>query len=179
MPLNQTDEFIIQRGSAQYRMTADQIALFVGAIKDYTAADLVERDHLEDFENIKVGDRIFVVDATLDPSVLNGWAVYRVASVGPTVFDKIQEQEGMDVTVTGSNLAYSSAPNQGTITNSGGDDVTLPVVDGTNAGLATPAMFANNHTPASAALTAQTNPVIVNADSQQVSFDISQLLPLP
>ena len=43
--------------------------------------------------------------------------------------------------VSGVDLGYTPAPNQGTINNSAGVDATLPVVNSTNAGLMTPAEY--------------------------------------
>lgn len=175
MALQETDLFIVERSGTRYQMTADQIATFVGAIQDYTAADIAARDALT---SLNVGDRVFVVDASADATVGSGWAVYRVGSTGPITYDKVQEQESLDVTVSGSNLGYTAAPGQGTVTNSGGSNAVIPLADGTNAGLASPAMFTNSHVAASAALTAGTNPVTVNG-SQEIGFNIGQLDSLP
>ncbi len=41
----------------------------------------------------------------------------------------------------GANLAYTAAPTNGIITNDAGDDATIPVANGTNAGLMPPAMY--------------------------------------
>ena len=80
MALANTDLFIVERGGAQYKMTANQIADFVGAIRDFTVADIAARNLLT---GLKVGDRVFVTNATGDSTVTSGWAVYRVASIGP------------------------------------------------------------------------------------------------
>jgi len=176
MALQNADLFVVERSGTQFKMTADEIADFVGAVRDFTAADITARDALT---NLAVGDRVFVTDASSEADVDSGWAIYRLASTGPDVFEKIQEQESMDVTVVANvDLAYTPAPGQGTVTNSAGTNAVIPSVDGTNAGLATPSMFTNNHAAASAALTAGTNPVTVDG-SQQVGFDIAQLDALP
>lgn len=176
MSLQNNDLFIVQRGGVQYKMTATQIADFVGAVRDYTVADITARDAQT---GMSVGDRIFVTDASADSTVDSGWAIYRVQSTGPNTFFKVQEQEGMDLVITGeSNLSYSASPTQGSITNDNGSGAVIPVVDGTNAGLATPQMLANSHLPASAGLTPGTNPINVNA-SQELTFDINQLQSLP
>jgi len=178
MALITNDLFIVERGGVQYKMTADQIAEFVGAIQDVTAADIAARDAIG-ASVLNVGDRVFVVDASADASVDSGWAVYRVSSTGPYVFDKIQEQESLDISVSGSDLGYTAAPGQGTVTNTGGTNSILPLASAINAGLMPPAMFANNHGAASSGLTPATNPVVVNAGNQQVTFNVTQLATLP
>jgi len=176
MALQNNDLFVVERSGTQFRMTANQIADFVGAVRDFTVANITSRDALS---GLQIGDRVFVTDASSEADVAAGWAIYRLASTAPDVYEKIQEQESMDVVViTNVDLGYTSAPGQGTITNSAGDNAVIPVVDGTNAGLATPAMFNNTHQTATAALTAGTNPVTVDG-SQQVGFDIAQLDVLP
>lgn len=176
MALSATDLFVVERSGVQYKMTSDQIADFVGAIRDYTAADITARDALTD---MKVGDRVFVTDATADTNVASGWAVYRLQSTGPNVFEKIQEQESLDLVVTGStDLGYTAAPASGTVTSSSGNDATIPLADATNAGLMPPAAFSQVHAAATAGLTAAANPVVVSA-GQVVTFNITQLDPLP
>lgn len=176
MTLATSDLFIVERSGVQYKMTATEIADFVGAVRDYTVADIVARDALT---SLVIGDRVFVTDASSDTSVDTGWAIYRVASIGPIVYAKIQEQESMDVTVVASvDLSYTAAPAQGTIINSAGDNAVIPLVDTTNAGLASPAMFANSHQAVSTGLTAAANPINVNG-SQVLTFGITQLDDLP
>lgn len=176
MPLLATDKFLVERGGVQYQMDANEIADFVGAIRDYTAADIAARDALT---GLKVGDRVFVADASSDATVDSSWAIYRVQTIGPITYFKIQEGEGLDVVAGGANLGYTAAANQGTITNDGGTAAIIPVVDAVNAGLATPAMFSASHTAASAGGTTQTNPIVVNAGTQQVTLNITQLTALP
>lgn len=179
MALQNTDLFLVERGGVQYQMTANQIADFVGAVRDETVADITARDALT-AADIKAGDRVFVTDASADATVDTGWAIYRVVSTGPNVFEKIQEQESMDVMVnTNVNLSVTRTAASITIGNDAGDDAVLPAVDGTNAGLATPDMFNNSHPAAAAGLTAATNPVVVNPGTQQITFNITQLTALP
>ena len=181
MALQASDLFLVERGGTQFQMTADEIATFVGAVKDYSTATIATRDAgtLTPAGTLKVGDRVFVADASADPDVDAGWAIYRVDGIGPATYEKIQEQESMDVTiVTNVNLGYTAAPGQGTIANDAGDDAVIPLADGTNAGLASPAMFNNQHVAATAALTAATNPVTVSA-GQEVGFNVAQLDALP
>lgn len=176
MPLQNTDLFIVERSGVQYKMTADQIAEFVGAVNDFTAADITARDALS---SLKVGDRVFVTDASADATVDAGWAVYRLQSTGPDVYEKIQEQESLDLVITAAtNLSYTAAPASGTVVNDNGDDAVIPLVDGTNAGLASPQMFNDSHVAATAGLTAATNPVNVSA-GQVATFGITQLDTLP
>ena len=67
-------------------------------IKDYKVADMDARGLLT---GLKVGDRVFVEDATDDITVRLGWANYRVETDSPITYIKIQEQESMDFTIGG------------------------------------------------------------------------------
>lgn len=175
MALQNSDLFIVERAGVQYKMTADQIAEFVGAVNDFTAADVAARDALTD---LKVGDRVFVTDASADGSVDAGWAVYRLQSTGPNVFEKIQEQESMDLVISAStNLSYTAGPASGTVNSDNGTNATIPLADGTNAGLASPQMFQNTHVPATTGLTAASNPI--NISGQELTFGVTQLTDLP
>lgn len=133
MALQVSDLFLVERAGVQYQMTANQIADFVGAVRDFTVADIAARNLLI---GLKVGDRVFVTNATADSTVTSGWAVYRVASIAPIVYQKIQEQESMDIVIA-------------------------------------------THNPASAGLTPQSNPIVVNASTQAITFNITQLTALP
>lgn len=175
MALQDTDLLLVERGGVKYHMTADQIADFVGAVNDFSVADIAARDAITD---VKVGDRIFVADASADADVASGWAIFRVGGVGPLTFNKVQEQESLDVVVV-VDLGYTPSASSGLVTSSAGTSATIPAVDGTNAGLATPAMFTNSHVPALAALTPTTNPITVDATTQAVDLNIGQLLALP
>lgn len=175
MALQTTDLLLVERGGVKYHMTADMIADFVGAVNDVSVPDIAGRDAVTD---VKVGDRVFVADASADADVDAGWAIYRVGSIGPFAFDKVQEQESMDVVVV-VNLGYTASTSSGTITNTAGDAATIPAVDATNAGLATPLMLANSHVVALAALTPTTNPITVDATTQAIDLNIGQLLALP
>lgn len=185
MALQNTDLFIVERAGVQYKMTADQIAEFVGAVKDFTAATIADRDAgtlIPAGIAPKAGDRIFVTDASGDNTpgaeVDSGWAVYRVVSVGPDVYEKIQEQESMDLTISASaNLGYVAGPASGTVTSDSGTNATIPLADGTNAGLASPEMFNNNHVAVTTGLTAASNPI--NVAGQELTFGVTQLTALP
>lgn len=133
MALSNNDLFIVERAGLNYKMTANQIADFVGAIRDFTVANIADRNALT---GLTVGDRVFVTNATADATVTTGWAIYRVSSIAPNVFAKIQEQESMDIVIT-------------------------------------------THNPASAGGTAQSNPIVVNAGTQAITFNITQLTALP
>lgn len=47
----------------------------------------------------------------------------------------------------GANLSYSASPSGGAVISDSGTDASLPLVNGTNAGLASPTMFTNSHVP--------------------------------
>ena len=177
MALQTTDLFIVERAGVQYKMTATQIADFVGAIRDYTVADITARNALT---GLKVGDRVFVTSAVGDATVDSGWAIYRVSSIEPSVFAKVQEQESMDIAVTAvTNLSMQRNASSVTILSDTGTDAIIPLVDGTNAGLASPSMFTNEHVRALAGLTAASNPINVNSSTQAITFGITQLTALP
>lgn len=181
--LQNTDLFIVERAGVQYKMTADQIADFVGAVRDFTAVDIPARDAgtlVPSGNTVKTGDRIFVTDATGDPTVDTGWAVYRVVSTGPTVFEKIQEQESMDLVISAAtNLGVTQTAASITITNDTGTDAVIPLADGTNAGLMSPTQFANQHVPAVTGLTTASNPINIVGATQELTFGITQLTALP
>ena len=176
MGLINSDLFMVERSGVQYKMTADAIADFVGAVRDYTTATITSRNLLT---GLNVGDRVFVTDASGDATVTSGWAVYRVQSTGPIVYAKIQEQESMDLVISAStNLAYTPGAASGVVTSDTGTDATIPLADGTNAGLMPPAMFTASHAAATSGLTAGTNPVNITA-GQVLTFGVTQLTALP
>ena len=169
MALTSGDLFIVERAGVRYQMDADQIKTFVQA--NYIAADITARDAL----TLDTGDEVYVVDASADATVTAGGAKYIWDGAA---FIKMAEDESFDVAISPTNLAYTPSPTNGLVTSSTGTDATIPVVDATNAGLATPAMLANSHVAATAAGTPASNPVTVNA-TQQVGFAIAPLAALP
>ena len=173
MAIQDTDLLIVERAGVQYHMTADQLREFLALPGDESVATIAARDALTIAES---GVRVFVADATADTTVDSGWAIYRWNGA---TFDKIQEQESLDVVVTGAALGYTAAPNQGTVTNTVGTDATIPLADATNAGLMPPQSFTDSHVPAVAGLTAAANPVTVDATTQAIGFNIGQLTALP
>lgn len=176
MGLINSDLFMVERSGVQYKMTAEEIANFVGAVRDFTAATIAARDLIT---GLTVGDRVFVTDASSDSTVSASWAVYRVQSVGPIVFEKIQEQESMDLVISATtDLAYTAGAASGVVTSSTGTDATIPLADGTNAGLMPPAMFTNSHEAATPGLTAGTNPINISG-TQVVTLGVTQLTALP
>jgi hypothetical protein len=177
MPLQTTDLFIVERAGVQYKMTATQIADFVGAIRDFTVADITARNALT---GLKVGDRVFVTNATGDATVTAGWAIYRASSIGPIVYAKVQEQESMDVVVTTvTNLTATVGAASVIINSDTGTDAIIPLATASLAGLASPSMFTNEHVKAVAGLTAASNPININATTQALTFGITQLTALP
>ncbi len=181
MPLANNDLLIVERGGVRYKMTSQQIGDFLGAVRDVNTATITTRDAgtWTPQEDLKIGDRVFVADATGDVTVDSGWAIYRVTGTGPYTFNKIQEQESMDIAISSStNLSYQPSPGQGEVVSDTGSNAIIPLADGTNAGLMSPTAFNAVHSPASSALTASTNPITVNG-SQEINFNISQLQDLP
>jgi hypothetical protein len=182
MALLNTDLFLVERAGVQYKMTSDQLSSFVGAVKDITATTYANMlaGIFVGGATAKVGDRVFISDATGDITVSSGWAIYRLSSVSPVVVDKIQEQESMDLIITSStNLGTIVSGSSVTITSDNGTDAIIPLVSSTLAGLASPSMFSNEHVKAVSGLTTASNPVNVNATTQAITFGITQLTALP
>lgn len=174
MALQNTDLFIVERAGVQYKMTAEQIADFVGAVRDYTVADIAARNALT---GLNEGDRVFVTDASADATVDAGWAVYRFNG---TNYEKIQEQESMDLVIQAStNLGITQTGASITITNDTGTDAVIPLADGTNAGLMSPTQFNNQHVPVVMGLTTASNPLNIVPATQELTFGITQLTALP
>lgn len=179
MPLQNTDLFIVERGGVQYKMTAEQIADFVGAVRDLTAGSYADMlaGTFTGGETAKVGDKVFLADASGDPTVDAGYAGYRVDSISPIAVTKLYEQESMDFTIVSTDLNYVPSASGGSVTNSNGTGFTIPDVSSTNAGLATPALLAASHAAVTVGLTVTTNPI--NVSGQELTFGIDQLLDLP
>lgn len=182
MALNSIDLFLVERTGVQYKMTADQIAIFVGAVKDLTATSYANMIAGTFVGGVlaKAGDRVFIADATGDTSVSTGWAIYRITSIAPIVAAKIQEQESMDLTINAvTNLSMQRDAASVTILSDSGTDAIIPLATATEAGMASPAMFNDQHVKAVAALTTASNPINVNSTTQAISFGITQLTALP
>ena len=181
MALTTTDLFIVQRGGTQYKMTPSDLITFLNTNQDLTAltyADL-QSETFVGGETARVGDNVYVVDASGDSTVGSGWAIYRVTDISTFAFIKINEGEGLDIVINPTNLAYTANPAQGTITNTNGDDVTIPLADGTNAGLASPQMVQDSHVKAYAGGSTSTNPININNTTQEVNLNFDQLAELP
>ena len=54
---------------------------------------------------------------------------------------------GAALPIGGANLTYNATPTNGTVLSDSGTDATIPIVNNTNAGLATPGMLTNSHAP--------------------------------
>lgn len=182
MGLLSTDLFLVERAGVQYKMTSDQIATFVGAVKDITAttyANMLAGTFVGGVV-AKSGDRVFISDATGDTTVVSGWAIYRITSISPIVVVKIQEQESMDLNINAiTNLSLQRDASSATILSDTGTDAIIPLATSTLAGLASPSMFNNEHVKAIAGLTTASNPVNVNSSTQAITFGITQLTALP
>ena len=87
MALINTDLFIVERSGVQYKMTADAIADFVGAVRDYTTATITSRNLLT---GLNVGDRVFVTDASGDATVTFHAGLITLAEFRPnTIFEGV------------------------------------------------------------------------------------------
>ena len=192
MALLGSDNLAIDRGGTLYRILGSDVLSYVESqigTSQYEVADITARDALS---GLSVGDRVFVVDASTDATVTSGWAIYVWRG---SAFTKMAEEEGLDVSVGGANLGYSAGATNGVVTSSTGTDATLPLADGTNAGLLGPADFtklsnltvtsatdldairAASHAAVTTAGSATNNPIVVSG--QELSFSIANLTGAP
>ncbi len=192
MALQGSDYLLINRAGVHYKLLASDILAYITAnigSTEYDVANITARNALT---GLTTGDRVFVADATGDATVTAGWAIYAWRGAAYT---KIAEQEGLDVSVAGTNLSYTAAPTNGTVVSNTGNDATLLLADATNAGLMAPAQFtklafvtvtaatdldamrAASHAAATLAGTATTNPLTLTG--QQIGFSISNLATAP
>lgn len=141
MAVQGSDSFVISRGGTLYKTLASDILSYVESqigTSQYRVADIAARNALDG--TLSAGDRVMVDNATADPTVSTGWALYQWLSTG--TWRKIGEQESLDITVGGAtNLGYSAGPTNGVVTSDTGTDATIPAADGTNAGLMVPSQF--------------------------------------
>ena len=194
MPVQGSDLFPISRGGVLYRAPLSDVLSYIQSnvgTSEYRVADIPARNALT---NLSAGDRVMVDNATGDATVSTGWALYQWLAAN--TWRKIAEQESLDITVSAAtNLAYVASPTQGTVTSDTGNDATIPLANGTNAGLMTPAQFnqlgfitvtANtnldnirnaSHAAVTTAGTAATNPIVVTG--QELSFSIANLTQAP
>lgn len=192
MALLGSDNLAIDRGGTLYRILGSDILSYVESqigTSQFEVADIAARDALS---NLSVGDRVFVVDATTDATVSSGWAIYVWRG---SAFTKMAEEEGLDVAVGGANLGYSAGPTNGVVTSSTGTDATIPLADGTNAGLLSPTDFTKlsnitvtsatdldairtaSHAAVTTSGSASSNPIVVAG--QELSFSIANLTGAP
>lgn len=195
MAVQGSDSFVISRGGTLYKTLASDILSYVESqigTSQYRVADITARNALDG--TLSAGDRVMVDNATADPTVSTGWALYQWLSTG--VWRKIAEQESLDITVGGAtNLGYSAGPTNGVVTSDTGTDATIPAADGTNAGLMVPAQFTKlghltvsgpvnldtlasaSHAAVTLAGSASTNPLTLSG--QTLGFSIANLTSAP
>jgi hypothetical protein len=192
MALQGSDYFLINRAGVHYKLLASDILAYISGNIGSTEFDVANIAARNALTGMTTGDRVFVADATGDATVSAGWAIYAWRG---SAFTKIAEQEGLDVTVAGTNLTYTAAPTNGTVVSKTGNDATLPLADATNAGLLASAPFtklgfltvagntdldairAASHAAATTQGTATTNPVTLTG--QAIGFSISNLASAP
>jgi hypothetical protein len=193
--LSTSDFLVSERGGVPYKLTGQELLDFIRGnfgTTDYRVADITARNALAD---LTMGDIVLVDDASADTSVITGWGMYRNLSGG--TWQKIAEEESIDVTITITNLGVTRTASAVTVTNSDGTDATIPVATNTEAGVMSAVQVAllelltvtnavnlddlasDSHKKAYASGTASTNPITVDATTQAVGFSISQLADLP
>jgi len=174
MALTGTDQFIIERSSTVYSVLGSDVLAYIQAnigSSEYDVADITARNALS---GLSVGDRVFVVDASADSTVDEGWAIYIWRG---SAFTKVAEAEMLDVTAGGADLSYTASSTQGVVVSSSGTDATLPAADATNAGLMLPAQFTALHAAVTRGGTTNNNPIVVTG--QVLTFSISNLTAAP
>lgn len=180
MTLQNTDILYVERGGVPYKLNASELNEFINAGQDLTAltfADLQSGTFIGGAA-AEIGNKVFINDASGDPTVDAGFAIYRISSISPLLFDKIQEGESLDITINPSNLSYTPQPAGGLVDNTNGDGFSIPLADATNAGLMSPTQVGNSH-PKAFANNPTANPIIVDPNTQEITFSISQLAELP
>ena len=195
MAFQLTDNLVHERAGTHYRGTVQELAEAVnqqiGNVHPAPAADIAARDAVTGLSPLDI------VHVTDDGT--GQWARYQATAVDAagmgTAWELIASQS--QLTSVNSDLGYTPSPTDGTVTNSAGNDATIPLGTGTNAGLLSPADFdklgflsvtaaadvdqlvTDSHVPAVTAGTATTNPIIVDAATQSFSFDIAGLAVAP
>lgn len=176
MSIQNTDLFILERAGVQYHMSAQEINEFINAGQDLTAlsfADL-QSETFVGGATAEAGNKVFINDASGDPTVDSGFAIYRISGVSPLTFDKIQEGESLDLTINTTELDYTATATGGVVGNSNGAGFSIPLATVALAGLMSPAEKAQMHDAA----TVQTaTPLKITG--QEIGFSISQLPELP
>jgi hypothetical protein len=220
----QSSDFVpISRGGTSYKTTAGEIADLAPAttvIDNLTSSSSVAAlsanmgrelksliDGLGDIKHvatIAARDGLSGLSASdlvhVDDDGDGKWARYQVIATtdgtgANTTFVKVSDEDALSAGLGATNLGYTAAPTQGTVTNTSGSDAVIPATDGTNAGLFLPsektkvghltvtaptdldAMRGVSHAAVTTVGSATTNPIVVTG--QQLSFSIENLATVP
>lgn len=194
MAMQGSDVFVISRAGTLYKLPGSDILAYIQAnvgTSEYQVADIAARNAL--VGGMSIGDRVFVTDASADATVDTGWAIY--IYMGSSVWQKVAEEEAMDVVAGGANLTYTPGASSGIVSSDSGTDATITAVDGSNAGLMLPAHKAKidwititqavdldaletaSHAAATTAGSSSTNPVTLSG--QSIGFSIANLTSAP
>jgi len=104
----------------------------------HKAASIAARDALAAAGIADAGAVVFVVD---DGDTK--WARYQnLGTAGVPIWAKIQDEDGYNSSLASTALGFTASPTTGTVTCSSGTDAVIPLADGTNSGLALPAVTA-------------------------------------
>ena len=136
-----TDKIIIKSGSTTGTKTPDELYAYflTKGIRPETSVLTVPA--LLALTGVLADQSFFVQDATGDPTVTAGWALYRSTVSNPSSISqyiKIAEQEALDVQVV-VDLGYTPSATDGVVTSNLGQNATLPLATASNAGLLSPA----------------------------------------
>lgn len=194
MALQGSDLFMISRAGTHYSLAGSEVLAYVRAnigTNEYRVADITARNALN--SQMSLGDSVLVDDATGDATVNTGWAIYQW--LASNTWMKVGEQEGLDVSAGGANLAYTAGAGNGIVTSDSGSDATIPAVTASEAGLSLPAhkakldfltvtagtdldaMRTASHAAVTLAGAANTNPLTLTG--QQIGLSIANLTAAP
>jgi len=131
-------------GGGTDALSADQgvalKALIDGMGDVHQAATIAARDALAAAGTADTNDVVFVTD---DGD--GKWARYQNLGTAATPnWAKIQDEDALNAGLGATNLGYTAAAGQGTVTNSSGSDAVIPVSAGANAGLVIPPTTASS-----------------------------------
>lgn len=165
MSVLSTDNLIIERGGSHYRVTASEVVSLFPVSDSLTSTSSTSALSARQGKNLKdlidgLGDVTYHISIPArdasgpfnsgDVAFVNDdgdgkWARYQSVSAGATGADvtwiKIADQDALASGLGATNLSYTPSSSNGLVTNTAGDDATIPIADTTNAGLLSPSDF--------------------------------------
>lgn len=194
MAIQLTDKLIIARGGTNYHVDATVLVQLMASTFGTNEFEAATYADVATITGMSIGDTAMCADASGDPTVTVGWAIYQYNG---TAWIKISEQESLDVVVPDTDLSNTPTPTNITVHSSTGNDTILPLGTAVNSGLLAPADFTKlqfitvtgavdldelwlkRHVKAVPDGAATDNPINIDAVTQVVQFNIAQLTALP